>query len=149
MSANADGQQVENYLLFLSLSDTVNEMRAALQQKEAELNLRASEHNAERKQNDEKMRYELELLSKAKTAEMDQVLAANRQKEQEYESLIHEMDARLKVLAAFDTMDARLKALERSTAELDEGREDNVRVAFDNCRCQRDRPKCQRDRPRL
>jgi hypothetical protein len=80
---------------------------------------------------------------------MDQVLAANRQKEQEYESLIHEMDARLKVLAAFDTTDARLKALERSTAELDEGREDNVRVAFDNCRCQRDRPKCQRDRPRL
>ena len=53
VSANADGQQVENYLLFLSLSDTVNEMRAALQQKEAELNLRASEHNAARKQNDE------------------------------------------------------------------------------------------------
>jgi hypothetical protein len=145
MHANIDQKD----LLFLSLSDTVNEIGTALQQKEAELKLRVSEHNAARKQNDEKMRYELELLSKAKSAEMDQVLATNRQKEQEYESLVHGMDSRLKVLEAFDTMDARLKALERSTAELDEGREDNVRVAFDNCRCQRDRPKCQRDRPRL
>ena len=85
MHANIDQKD----FLSLSLSDTVNEMRAALQQKEVELNLRASEHNAARKQNDEKMRYELELLSKAKSAEMDQVLATNRQKEQEYESPIH------------------------------------------------------------
>jgi len=94
MHANIDQKD----LLFLSLSDTVNEIGTALQQKEAELKLRVSEHNAARKQNDEKMRYELELLSKAKSAEMDEVVATNRRKEQEYEALIHKMDARLKAL---------------------------------------------------
>jgi len=94
MHANIDQKD----LLFLSLSDTVNEMGTALQQKEAELKLQASEHNAAMKQNDEKMLYELELLSKAKSAEMDEVVATNRRKEQEYEALIHKMDARLKAL---------------------------------------------------
>jgi hypothetical protein len=94
MHANIDQKD----LLFLSLSDTVNEIGTALQQKEAELKHQASEHNAAMKQNDEKMLYELELLSKAKSAEMDEVLATNRRKEQEYESLIHKMDERLKAL---------------------------------------------------
>ena len=94
MQANIDQKD----LLFLSLSDTVNEIGTALQQKEAELKLQALEHNAAMKQNDEKMLYELELLSKAKSAEMDEVLATNRRKEQEYESLIYKMDARLKAL---------------------------------------------------
>jgi hypothetical protein len=94
MHANIDQKD----LVFLSLSDTVNEIGTALQQKEAELKHQASEHNAAMKQNDEKMLYELELLSKAKSAEMDEVLATNRRKEQEYESLIHKMDERLKAL---------------------------------------------------
>jgi hypothetical protein len=103
-------QNDQKDLLILSPSDTVNQVKATLQQKDVQLKLQASEHNVAMKKNDEKMREE---------KRDDEELAKNCMKEEEYESLmmmmqmIHEKDAK----ASEEKHTTELNALSGSMSE--------------------------------
>ena len=103
-------QNDQKDLLILSPSDTVNQVKAALQQKDVQLKLQVSEHNVSMKKNEEKMR---------EGKRDDEELAKNCMKEEEYKSLmmmmqmIHEKDAK----ASEEKHTTELKALSGSMSE--------------------------------